>query len=67
MFQEKMEITKGKLSGLKCVTFHSNGSKIRERWKVDTMYFIWLLTCNDIRSDIINENTCIFTNLHIFK
>lgn len=27
MFQEKMEITKGKLSGLKCVTFHSNGPK----------------------------------------
>ena len=62
-----MEITKGKVSGLKCVTFHSKCPKLWERWKVDTMYFIWLLTCNSIRSDIIYENICIFTNLNIFK
>lgn len=62
-----MEIPNGKVSGLKCVTFHSNGPKIQERWKADTMYFIWFLTYNYIGSDIIYENTRIFTNLNIFK
>ena len=31
MFQEKMEIPNGKVSGLKCVTFHSKSSKNQER------------------------------------
>lgn len=52
-FKRKWKLLRRKVSGLKCVIFHNNGPKIWKRWKVDTTYFISLLTYKYITSDII--------------
>lgn len=52
-FKGKWKLLKREVNGLKCVIFLNKDSKIRERWKADTMNFKWFLTCKYIRSNII--------------
>lgn len=64
-FKRKWNLLRRRVNGLKCMTFHNNSPKIRERWKADTIYIKWFSTCKHIRSDIIK--ILLFINLNVLK